>query len=406
MTVYLIDNHAVDSEAPDFQRCLADAHQRRVRPLCTCRHEGDKLAMVLAQVKIKGEDRTIIRRLPGSGHDHAADCRHHEEPEGISGLTQVRGTAIQHDEADDTYKLKLDFPLGRQERRLSEVNPNADHAPNAPRPKVSRLRPLGLLHHLWEGADLTRMNGGILNHRSWNVVRTRLLAFVARQRTSTRDIAKQAFIPQSFTLEDKPRLEGVLRKHFFNAMTRKEAVILIGEVKDVQDRQLIIKHLPFLKLLTGESARSSFAKAWGKAEPLRMAHEHSHIVAIAIVFIEPTGVALVHDIDMMNVTAQWVPFEGMDEHALLASFDHAKRSYQKSLSYGTPAPISVARLLDTGDQGTACFMVREVITPELQAVMVALAANDVPLWCWAGNEAQPALPKRRRFVENANQPSL
>ncbi|MDE2116233.1 MAG: DUF1173 family protein, partial [Hyphomicrobiales bacterium] len=184
------------------------------------------------------------------------------------------------------------------------------------------------------------------------------------------------------------------------------AVILIGEVKDVQDRQLIIKHLPFLKLLTGESARSSFAKAWGKAEPLRMAHEHSHIVAIAIVFIEPTGVALVHDIDMMNVTAQWVPFEGMDEHALLASFDHAKRSYQKSLSYGTPAPISVARLLDTGDQGTACFMVREVITPELQAVMVALAANDVPLWCWAGNEAQPALPKRRRFVENANQPSL
>ena len=113
MTVYLIDNLAVDSDGVDFQNRLADAHQRRVRPLCTCRDQGEQLAMVLAHVKIKGEDRYIIRRLPDTGHDHAADCRHHEEPEGLSGLTQVRGTAIQHDENDDTFKLRLDFPLGR-----------------------------------------------------------------------------------------------------------------------------------------------------------------------------------------------------------------------------------------------------------------------------------------------------
>ena len=406
MTVYLIDNLAADSENADFQSRLADAHQRRVRPLCACRLEGEKLAMAIAHVQIRAEDRYIIRRLPETGHDHAADCRHHEEPEGISGLRQVRGTAIQHDEDHDTYKLKLDFPLGRQERRLAEIDPNADHVPNAPRPKVSKLRPLGLLHHLWEGADLTRMNGGILNHRSWNVVRTRLLAFVARQHTSTRDIAKLAFIPQSFSLDDKPRLEGVLRKHLFDAMTRKEAIILIGEVKDVQDRQLIIKHLPFLKLLTGETARASLSKAWSKAEPLRMGNGPSHIIALAIVFIEPTGVAIIHDIDLMNVTDQWIPFETMDEHALLASLDEARRTYQKSLSYGTPAPITFARLLDTGDKGTACFMVRGAVAPELQETMDALSADGLPVWCWPSDEARPDLPKKRRFGQEAAQPRL
>ena len=406
MTVYLIENLAADSEGTDFQSRLADAHQRRVRPLCACRLEGDKLAMAIAHVQIRGEDRYIIRRLPETGHDHAADCRHHEEPEGISGLRQVRGTAIQHDEDQDTWRLRLDFPLGQRERRLAGINPDPDHAGNPPRPKLGRLRPLGLLHHLWEGADLTRMNGAIQNHRTWNVVRSRLLAFAARQHTSTRDIARLVFIPQTFNPDNKAPLEGALRSHFYEAMADKRAVILIGEVKDVQDRQLIIKHLPFVRLMIGESSRASLAKAWGRAEPLRMGNGHSHIIAIAIVFVEPTGVAMIHDIDLMNVTEQWIPFETMDEHALLASLDQARRTYQKSLSYGTPAPISFARLLDTGDKGTACFMVRGGVAPELQGVMDALSADGLPLWCWQADEARPDLPARRRFGREATQPGL
>ena len=107
--------------------------------------------------------------------------------------------------------------------------------------------------------------------------------------------------------------------------------------------------------------------------------------------------AVIHDLALMNVTAQWVPFETMDEHDLITSFDQAKRSYQKSLSYGTPAPISFARLLDSGDNGTACFLVTGAVSPELQAVMDGLSADGLPLWCWQSDEARPALPKRRRF---------
>lgn len=401
MTSYIIGDELISSEDAQFQSRLADAHQRRVRPLCTCRDQGHQLAMAIAHLQIKGADRYIIRRLPETGHDHAADCHHHEEPEGLSGLTQVRGTAIQHDEDDDTYKLKLDFPLGQNDRRPPIIDPDTAHGASKPRPKDSRLKPIGLLHHLWHGADLTRMNGGILHHRSWNVVRARLLTFLTRQRTSTRDIAKLAFIPQTFNLEDKTRLEGAMRARLNQAMDQKQALILIGEVKDIQDRQLVIKHLPFARLMIGETARASLARAWSRAEPLRMALEHSHIIAIAIIFVAPTGLALIHDIDLMNVTAQWVPFETMDEHDLLAGFDQARRTYQKSLSYGTPAPISFARLLDTGDHGTACFVVRGAISADLQAVMDALSADHLPLWCWQSDESRPDLPGKSRANKDA-----
>ena len=79
---------------PDVQQLLAAAHTDRVRPLCMCRPDG--VAMYVAKI---GPDKYVIKRMPDSGLEHSHRCGSYRPPEELSGLGQVRGSAIT-EEAD------------------------------------------------------------------------------------------------------------------------------------------------------------------------------------------------------------------------------------------------------------------------------------------------------------------
>src|SRR3546814_17762855 len=80
----------IDVEVADaaFDDRLADAYSRREHPLCLCQVEG--VPMYIARF---GE-RYILKRMPGTGAQHAPDCASYEPPSDLSGLSAVEGEAI------------------------------------------------------------------------------------------------------------------------------------------------------------------------------------------------------------------------------------------------------------------------------------------------------------------------
>lgn len=148
MATYLFGTRRLSSEDKGFTQALAAAHADRLRPKCLCLVHG--IEMYVARL---GEG-FIAKRMPGTGSRHAPDCPSYEPPLEASGLGQVLGTAIQEDPATGETTLKLGFSLSKLGGRT------AMPAPGNPSDSVasdgSRLSLRGLLHYLWDQAELTR----------------------------------------------------------------------------------------------------------------------------------------------------------------------------------------------------------------------------------------------------------
>lgn len=101
-------------EGDELQRLLAQAYARKERANCACRRECD-LPLYIAH----RHDRYVLARWPGSGARHATGCDHYEAPDFLTGMGQVRGSAVIDDEDSGETSLRLGFPLSRGAARIA-----------------------------------------------------------------------------------------------------------------------------------------------------------------------------------------------------------------------------------------------------------------------------------------------
>jgi hypothetical protein len=121
----------------------------------------------------------IVKRMPNTGCHHAPDCPSYEPPPEFSGLEQVLGSAITEDPATGETTLKLDFSMSRNAGR--STNPAAGEPSNSVGTESSKLSLGGLLHYLWDQAELTHWQPGFAGKRSWATVRKHLLLAAKKQ---------------------------------------------------------------------------------------------------------------------------------------------------------------------------------------------------------------------------------
>jgi hypothetical protein len=124
----------------------------------------------------------IVKRMPDTGSHHAPDCPSYEPPAEFSGLGQVLGSAITEDPATGETTLKLDFPLTKMPGR-STIPPTGGEGDSVSS-TGTKLSLRGLLHYLWDQAELTRWHPGFAGKRTWATVRRHLLQ--AQPSTSSR----------------------------------------------------------------------------------------------------------------------------------------------------------------------------------------------------------------------------
>jgi hypothetical protein len=245
---------------------------QRYRVLGRSVAEGDDLQAVLAQsLRAKGpgpvrmpqgeelplyishrHDRYVLARWPGSGARHATACDHYEAPDYLTGMGQVRGNARPR---------RRGFRRDRAQARLPAVARRARLAPAAltndkPTVKSSgqKLSMRGLLHVLWDRAELTHWHPKMAGKRSWFVVRRALLEAAASCRAKQEALPHVLFVPESFKLEDKEDIRARRRAALERVYrSRDEMMVVVGEIKEIVPahgaERIVLRHvgdMPFV----------------------------------------------------------------------------------------------------------------------------------------------------------------
>jgi hypothetical protein len=394
---YLFGSSWLSSEDVGFADALAAAHADRLRPKCLCLMQG--IEMYVARL---GEG-FIVKRMPGTGSQHAPDCASYEPLPEASGLGQVLGTAIKEDPATGETALRLGFSMSKLGGRTTMP------APGSPSDSVaadgSKLSLRGLLHYLWDQAELTRWQPGFAGRRSWGTVRKHLLLAAENKVARGEALRSRLYIPKPFSIEQRDALNARRIAQWSHAVAKpgkpQHLMLLIGEVKViVQARygyKAVIKHVPDQAFTLDEQLYRRLGRRFDSDLALWASADTVHMVMIATFGVSEAGIPTIAEMSLMPVTPQWLPIEDSFERQLVERLVADGRAFIKGLRYNLHRDQCLARatLTDTGDAGPLLF----VVPPGLEGASVAEgihSANprgDAPVWVWQpASEAMPRLP--------------
>ncbi|WP_170419552.1 DUF1173 family protein [Ruegeria atlantica] len=384
MTLYLWQK-PLNPDSATGQTCLSQAHKSGDRVECRCRVPAPP--MYIAAIG----GRFIVKRMPGTGPDHAIDCPCFLAPEELSGLAQIQASAITEDPDDGTTTLKLGFPLrknckGRTAPEQTGAKPTEAKA--APR----KLTITSVLHFLWHEADLGKWYPRMEGKRFWGVIHNALRRAAEAKIVKGQDLARILYVPEFFKLEDKSQIAARRNRVFTNLRPAGRGATPFGFViaeykgKEITPNgaRFIFKHAPDCAFFADEVLSKKFDKVFGDQLRFLEAMGSGHAILIASFSIAKAGYPVLHEIGMMLVTDNWIPFEGLRELNVLNALTEQSRAFQKQMRFNLPvdAPIASAVLLDTADP-IALFV---ATTPDDAGALAPLtkAAEETRYasWCW------------------------
>jgi hypothetical protein len=398
---YLIGRERYATSSQGFADALARAHNEHRRPRCMCQQDG--VEMYIARLASPHEG-FIVKRMPESGHLHAPCCPSFEPPAELSGLGQVLGSAIVEDPATGQTTLKLDFPLTRRPGRSTPPPAGSEH--DSVKSDGTRLSLRGLLHYLWDQADLTRWHPGFTGRRTWTTVRRHLLDAADHMVVRGDPLRARLYIPEPFSVETRDVISARRLSHWSRALPRPgqpaQRLLLIAEVKEIVSARYgyktVIKHLPDQAFALDASLYRRLERRFGAQLSLWGATDSLHMIAIATFFLKDAGVPTIDELSLMPVTNQWLNVDDGFDLQLTARLVNEGRSFIKPLRYNLPTSehLPAALLIDCKDGPTA-ICIESARRHEVQDYSI-VASGDLagsPTWWWhTSEEAMPPLPPK------------
>lgn len=379
----------------EFQDRLAEAHSRKQKAYCLCR-KGEELPLYIA----RRYDRWVLARWPGSGADHATSCDHFDAPDTLTGLGQVRGSAVIDDEDSGETALKVGFPLSRGAARASPSALTNDKA--AVKSTGQKLSMRGLLHYLWDRSELTHWHPKMAGKRNWFVVRRALLEAAALCRVKQQPMTGALFIPETYRSDEGVRGWAARKRA---ALIRVKAstenmMILIGEVKDIREndhqKRIFVRHNGEESFDMDVEMSRRFDKRFAEEIGLwRRPNNDGHLIVAGSFCRRRSGLLDLVEVTVMPVTAQWLPYESVEEEQLVGEAALLKRRFVKGMPVNLERDVPIASLVlkDTGDVATAVYLhdPEERIGEPLAARM---GMDGIDHAIWVRGEALPS-PWRR-----------
>ena len=391
---FQIGDATLSADGPRLGPALADAHARRIRPLCLCRQPGAPMYVA----RVAGQ--FITKRMPGTGAQHDPGCESYEAPPELSGFGDVVGRAIQEDADAGVTVLRLGFSLSRTGRKPAPAAD--DREGDSVKADASKLSLKATLHYLWEEAGFNRWSERMTGKRNWFIIRKHLLQAADEQDRQGRAALGGALHPGSIL----GRAQTELAQRHLSAVSRIRAtsagprrlMLLIGEVKEFAasrtGHKLVVKHLPDHPFLLSEDLHRRMTARFEREITLWDAVAGAHLIVIATFGVAPNGVTAVEELALMVVTETWIPIEHIYDANLVSALTEHRRRFIKALRYNLPPsrPLAAAVLLDTLPSPVALYVVPPGAEPEgLRALEPLVAETPSPL----GFGRQARAPCRR-----------
>lgn len=403
MAAYLIHGRRIAPDDAGFSDALAAAHASRHRPLCLCRATG--LPMYVAHLG----SGFIVKRMPDTGEQHAPACPSYELPPELSGLGALKGAAIVEDPAAGVTSLKLGFALSKGSSR-SNTPPAGGEGADSVASDGSKLTMRGLLHYLWDEAELTRWQPGFAGRRSWAVVRKQLLLAAEGKVARGRSLQDQLYIPETFSVEQRDEINARRIARWCQAagegQRSRPLLLLIGEVKEIVPARFgykaVIKHVPDQAFMLDETLYGRMARRFESELARWSSSEDLHMVMMATFGVRPDLVPVVDELTLMPVTPQWIPVSDAHEQQLIERLLRDGRRFIKSLRYNLSQEREVASavLTDTDGGPVPLFVVARLTECAASDISVG-PSGDCGRWAWRPSEGgpPPLPPVDRRCAE-------
>ncbi len=408
LVVYDIGGQRWMKDAPGFSETIAEAHATRQRPLCLCVPQG--VEMYVARLA-EPHGGYIVKRMPDTGCRHAPDCQSYEPPADESGLGQVLGSAINEDTATGQTSLRLGFSLTKMPGRSRM--PPAGGETESVSTDGTKLSLRGLLHYLWDQAELTKWHPGFEGKRTWGTVRRQLLSAADDKFARGDSLRSRLYIPETFFLDQRDEINIRRSAQWLQALSAPGKpqclMLLIGEVKEIVPARYgfkaVVKHVPDQAFALDQQLYRRLGRRFATELTLWGACDHMHMLIIATFSVAETGVPVISELSLMPVTQHWLPVENAFDEQLVDRLVNQGRTFRKGLRYNLPAVIPVvnATLIDTGDGPCLLRISREARTAVDASELIESSAPPHPLrsWIWHPEvEAMPPLPKKRMPTAN------
>lgn len=398
-SAYLVGGRRLEAGSTEFAGAIAAAYSARERPRCLCLLGG--VEMYVARLAGTSEG-YVVKRMPDTGSRHAPDCPSYEPPPEVSGLGQVLGSAITEDPATGETTLKLDFAMSKLAGRSGTPTPGGDSGSVAS--SGTRLSLRGLLHYLWDQAELTHWQPGFAGRRTWGTVRGHLLRAAANKIARGDALRWRLYVPEVFSVEQHDAIGARRTAQWSSAIATpgrpQHLMLLIGEVKEIVPARYgfkaVLKHVPDQAFAMEEQLYRRLGRRFQSELALWGAADDIHMVMVATFGIAAAGVPTIAELSLMPVTRQWLPVEDAFEKQLVEKLVSEGRSFIKGLRYnlGAASALACATLTDCGDSAPLLFVVPAGIEDHGRPLQVS--DPSTPVWLWhPSSEAIPPLPPRQ-----------
>lgn len=311
--------------APLFARARAEVGHA----WCLCRRPALRLV-----IRCTHAGRYHLAGWPGEGEQHETTCPFHKLGPGHSGRDRYSTQAIR--EADDGVFIRLTTPLARSLDR-PKTHEDALDEPHDNRHARRAVGLLGLLHWLWEEAQLNTWHPGF-RYRTWHhchaLLRRRLReATVNGQRLESVLYLVPPFTPAT-AAANTAALEAFRARLGRHGATERRG-LLLGQLKDIAPTpygvayRLAHQRTPlYARAALHNRATRSYRHAFSKT-----AAEHGARVALFVVERSPGGHLVAADLAAMLTTRTYIPADSSHEVVMADALAACRRSFIKPIRY-------------------------------------------------------------------------
>jgi Protein of unknown function (DUF1173) len=412
-SAYWIGGHRLTTDSPHFPDAIATAHATHQRPLCLCQPNGITMYVARLAGAIEAHSASyIVKRMPSSGSQHAPQCASYEPPADSSGLGQVLGSAITENPATGETTLKLGFSMSKISGRHNTPTTGSDADSVASDGTKLTLR--GLLHYLWDQAELTRWHPGFAGKRTWATVRKHLLQAAQNKTARGGPLQDRLYIPEPFWPEQREAINARRTAQWSQAIAFPGApqslMLVIAEVKEIVPARYgfkaVVKHVPDQAFTIDEQLYRRLGRRFATELTLWGAADDIHMVMIATFSVAAAGIPTIMELSLMPVTRQWLPVEDGFEKQLIDKLVTEGRSFVKGLRYNLGAGSAVAAATLTDCEGSAPMLFVGAAGIDITERDSELQETGAAVWPWQPTaETMPALPTRAANSTVAAQPA-
>ncbi|MDQ0765623.1 DUF1173 family protein [Streptomyces canus] len=339
LPLFVLREHATDYAAL-FARARAEVGHGQ----CLCQTPALRLV-----IRCSRAGRYHLAGWPGEGELHDPSCSFYKLASELTGRDAYSAEAIH--EGDDGVAIRFSAALARKLSAPEPAKASTEQRDSRARRTVGLL---GLLHWLWEEAQLTAWHPR-WRRRTWWVSHARLSEQIAGCSINHEELAEALYVVPPFRKEYARRNAAAFEIFRISRLKRRGDTqrrgLILGEIRDIRPTQYGIRYVLahhrgalFATKALDKRLRRSYRPAFSEN-----AIEHgARRIGLFLVELSPRGNIRVVDMAAMLVSRLYIPADSSHEIVMANALADSGRAYVKPVRYdGNDAVFPDFVLTDT-----------------------------------------------------------